>query len=586
MHYSLETGWLKRVVMIGFVLLIGVTDVGVAQPWEVGDTTSFWAFDFHFFMRYYRTQMTLQAIGEYCYVWTEDTSWARGLIDPDDVAALLEAFDEKTPAADDTASGILSDTRGIYDMLTSLYGEPPDIDEDPRIHVLILDCTEGIGAAAMPGYFDPVNELTQFESPYSNQHEMIYVDCDPFDTGSDGRWSAVQQFTHLLQYGNDPDEECWITEGLSCLSQFVCGYGVANPEGIFSREPLTFSLRSVMTNCREQPEQEDQVKTAMFMQYLFERYGIDLIRTLATDTEHSGPEAVTAALAANGYSGVDFDSVFVDEQLAWFMDSPEEWFYEGKYSFTYYESGAMFDAKMFTYWGTLDNAPYFCPGNQWSADFITVIPPAPCLTNPAYSCYNPHIFFYGDLGHTFGVIVIKANSRYLMPFEADPSLPIEFLAVDDLNQTSFDVSGFGEEYETLFLAVIHQAAMDGSASRPHYIIHNEYPIFPPPRNLRAQDGAMGNVPLSWDPPFLSPGSRGGRASVEGASNWRAHGATEAKQLLYQSLKERHSGCSGVGAVAEYHVYGGDFPGGPYEMIASPPATEYVDTDVAGGQTYF
>ena len=48
-----------------------------------------------------------------------------------------------------------------------------------------------------------------------------------------------------------------------------------------------------------------------------------MIQTLATDTYNSNTEAVTAALAANGHSDVDFDSLFIDEQLAWFMDSGE-----------------------------------------------------------------------------------------------------------------------------------------------------------------------------------------------------------------------------------------------------------------------
>ena len=476
-------------------MMFGLGDAGVAQEWSVGDTSSFYYFDFHFFTNYYKTPMTLRGVGEHCYVWTQDSTWAKGRyidpsgvitdsivnadsirIDMEDVEAILNAFEEQTPAADDTVDGILSSTAGIYEELTSVYGDPPDIDGDPRVYILIIDCTEAIGAAAMIGYFDPVNQLTRIENQFSNQHETIYIDCDPFDPSVDGLASAAQQFTHLIQYGNDPDEDCWIHEGMTYFAQFVCGYGLANP-GVFSRMPLTFYYQSHLTNtdCREQPEIQDQAKTTMFFQYIFERYGLDVIKTIATDTDNSGTEAITAALAANGFSEVDFDSLFTDEQLAWFMDSPQEWFYGGKYSFKYYDSGALLDAKTFTYWGTLDNAPYKYPGNQWSADFVTVIPPAPCLTNETRDCYNSNIVFNGSLGHDYRVIAIKTNSMYLAPFSPDPELQIEFLTLDDWNRTVFDVSqyGRGKEYSTLFLTVIHKEARDGSRARTQIVVDND-----------------------------------------------------------------------------------------------------------------
>ena len=146
------------------------------------------------------------AIGRRCYIWAEDASWSVSSIDADDIAAMFKAFEVMTPAADDTASGTLSDTRGVYDELTNMYGAPPDVDGDPRIYILILDCIEGMGAAAMPGYFDPINQLSTVENSHSNAHETFYIDCDPFDPGTDGLWSATQQFAHLLLYGNDPEE--------------------------------------------------------------------------------------------------------------------------------------------------------------------------------------------------------------------------------------------------------------------------------------------------------------------------------------------------------------------------------------------
>ena len=565
--------------VMGIALMIIVVDIGGTQPWEVGDTTSFYYFDFHFFALYDKTQTTLRGVGDHCYVWTQDSSWEKGLINQDDIEALLEAFEERTPAADNTAAGMLSDTSSIFLKLTDLYGEPPDVDGDSMIYILIMDCTEGIGDAPMPGYFDPVNQLTPLENPFSNHHEMIYIDCDPFDPGSDLiLGSAAQQFAHLLQYHNDPDEECWIAEGLSYLSQFLCGYGVANQGQIFSKEPLTFYNKSVLTNCREQPEAQDQVKTAMFMQYLFEQYGIEVIETLAADTDNSGAEAVTAALAATGFSDVDFDSVFFDEQLAWFLDSPQEWFYGGKYSFTYYESGSMLDAKTYTTWCKLEDPPYFYPGNQWSMDWILVNPPAPCL--------GQTIIFKGDEDHNFRLTAIKANLEWHAAFDAEKCVSVEFLTLDEKNLVTLDVSGYGQEYTMIYLAVLNKDAKDGSRSGSRFVIHNEYPIFLPPLSLRAQDQAPGEVPLSWEPPLVGPRRAGEVHTADGTGTTCVLDSKRAKERFYEERKEGLCNGSEEKGLLEYRLYRSDFSGGPYQNIAVTNAAEYVDANVVGGQTYY
>ena len=471
------------------VSLGSVEMVAAQDGWSVGDTSSFYFFDFSFFTAYRKSPMTLRGMGEHCYVWTQDSLWARGRyvdttgvvtdsivhpdsirIDMEDVEAIVEAFNERTPPADSTAEGLLNDRRGIYDKVTDLYGEPPDIDGDPRIYILIIDCTERYGYAAMPGYFDPANQLTPIENPGSNYHELIYIDCDPFDPSSElGLGSIAQQFTHLIQYKNDRHEDCWITDGLTYFSQFVCGYKVANEGGIFSRNFLKVFLQSIMTNCREQPEEQDKVKTTMFMQYIFEQYGIEVIQTLATDTDKSGSEAVTEALAKHGYSDVDFDSLFLDEQLAWFFDTPDSlgnpW-YDRKYFFKYYESGAMLDAKTYTTWCKLDNPPYFYPGNQWSMDWILVNPPAPCLGDT--------IVFNGDLGHDFRVMAVKANLEWQMAFDAEKFVSLEFITLDERNRGFLDVSGYGDDYTMVYIAVLHMAAKDGNqTSRTRFVIDND-----------------------------------------------------------------------------------------------------------------
>ncbi|MFQ6092148.1 MAG: FlgD immunoglobulin-like domain containing protein [bacterium] len=571
-HFEERQFW--TMMAIGLALVMTAADVGGAQEWEVGDTTSFWAFDFHFFMRYYKTQMTLRAMGDHCYVWTEGSSWAQDYIDSADVAAVLEAFEERTWAADPTASGILADTSGIYDKVTSVFGPPPDIDGDPRIYILILDILDG---GEMVGYFDPVNELYAWEDPHSNELDMIYIDCHPTDPSSDrGLASVAQQFTHLVHYNHDPDEECWIEEGLTQFAKFICGYGVTNYG--CTKAPLTF-----LPDCKREISTSDKTKTAMFVQYLFEQYGIDLVRTLATDTDHTGTEAVTAALAANGYGDVSFDSVFFDEQLAWFMDSPQLWFFGGKYSFKYFETDAMFPCKMPTYWGTLNDSPYMFVGNQWSTDFIGVLPPAPVLGDT--------IFFYGDPNHEYELVAIKMHDplAYFRRFDAAEVDTVEFLTLDSENRGCIDAWGLKTgEYGLIYIAVIHLPTRDGRPSRPRYILHDEFPIFPAPSNLRAREWALGKVALVWEPPWLADCENDGCSSGS-SKDFEPTNIQTLKKMKYQ--REDHTWVAEKFIAATgftgYNLYRSDFTGGPYEAIAGNiPTCSYEDTNVVAGQTYY
>ncbi|MFQ6093917.1 MAG: T9SS type A sorting domain-containing protein, partial [bacterium] len=180
---------------------------------------------------------------------------------------------------------------------------------------------------------------------------------------------------------------------------------------------------------------------------------------------------VDAALAAHGYE-VDAAELFRAEILAWFMDSPEEEFFGGKYSFKYFEADAMIGAKTPTYWGTVDDSPYRYVANQWSADFIGVLLPAPNLGNT--------IVFNGDLNHDFQVMAIKTNGSYFSKFKAADVVTAEFLELDSYNRVVVDASGLKttpREYGLIYLAVIHYGARDGSTARPMYVVDDD--VTPP-----------------------------------------------------------------------------------------------------------
>ncbi|TES90041.1 MAG: hypothetical protein E3J87_10795, partial [Candidatus Cloacimonadota bacterium] len=55
-----------------FLLLFSFPLFSSQRNWAVGDTTSFWAYDFGFFQKYYKVNAMLRSIGDHCYIFTQE----------------------------------------------------------------------------------------------------------------------------------------------------------------------------------------------------------------------------------------------------------------------------------------------------------------------------------------------------------------------------------------------------------------------------------------------------------------------------------------------------------------------------------
>ena len=195
------------------------------QSPQVGDQRKFYAVDFSRSGRSYFTNATCRAVGEFCYIFVENSQWEKTVTNTG-VAKLRRAFDESTPA---------NASKGIYELETENLGLPPDeIDLDPKIYILILDILDTQeNGNFVAGYFEPINQKRgvvrdpntgmQFRS---NEVEMIYIDSNPLNVEDIiTREILAHEFQHLIHWRYDPDEDIWINEGCSEYSAlFLCGY--------------------------------------------------------------------------------------------------------------------------------------------------------------------------------------------------------------------------------------------------------------------------------------------------------------------------------------------------------------------------
>ena len=265
---------------------------------QVGSQRSFYAYDFPR-ARNYLVPSTLRAVGDYCYVYVEDSEWAEGRVLQADADAALSAFEKRTPS---------DASRGAYQILTEAFGPPPDIDGDPRIVLLLLDIRDwhtGPGSGFISGYFHQLNQTRQ---RFSNETEMLYIDTDPQDLSDPESFrNAAHEFQHLLHTARDWDEEHWLNEGMSGLAESLCGYDISLYINAFQNDPSGSLTRWPKNGGRL----ADYGRTYLWTLYLYERYGgISTIQEIVRNPRNGMP-TVDAALRNLGV-GATASSVYLD----------------------------------------------------------------------------------------------------------------------------------------------------------------------------------------------------------------------------------------------------------------------------------
>ncbi|WP_205128613.1 hypothetical protein, partial [Escherichia coli] len=85
----------------------------------------------------------------------------------------------------------------------------------------------------------PSDEYHPLVQPYSNAHEMFYINASQ-SLSSDYTYSVLaHEFQHMIRWYNDRNEDSWLNEGSSELASYLNGYGTGGFDYLFSRRPDT-----------------------------------------------------------------------------------------------------------------------------------------------------------------------------------------------------------------------------------------------------------------------------------------------------------------------------------------------------------
>ena len=299
-----------------------------AQPAipALGDRHSFFSVDVRT-QEQYVVSATLRAIGEFCYLYVEDSQWEH-TVKRETLETVRRAFDESTPA---------DPQRGIYRIQTGLFGAPPDVDGDAKIYLLLLDIRDAAvrGDGFIAGYFNPIDQQRgvlrhpEFGAPIrSNERDLLYIDTHPLDTGgAEGLGVIAHEFHHLIHWRHDRNEVIWVNEGCADIAMFLCGYRPEKHTTSYERNP-SVSLTNWPLGSRSRLAQYGAAY--LWMLYLYEQHGGQETIAAIVRERADGISGVNSALLSQGLTRT-FSSIFADWKVANFLDDTH--FAEGQYGY-------------------------------------------------------------------------------------------------------------------------------------------------------------------------------------------------------------------------------------------------------------
>jgi len=158
----------------------------------------------------------------------------------------------------------------IYPTNTNYFGDPPDIDNNCQIEIILFQIDGGGGIG---GYFDP---------NIASSREILFVDS------GDMSWRntiLAHEFEHLLHNARDPYEYLWIDEGAADMAAYLC-FGVTDT---LSQHANEWSQNSNMSVRWWNQRIADYGGGFMFLMYLADKLGGGAaISSLVADTATGG----------------------------------------------------------------------------------------------------------------------------------------------------------------------------------------------------------------------------------------------------------------------------------------------------------
>lgn len=332
-------------------------------PYQVGDSKSFWVTNVDDNSNF-RITATVRYVGETMYFWTEDG------VDyfEEDIQALGKEFDYH----------ILPITRALFGDEWS-----PGVTIDPRIHILYAT---GLGQS-LAGYFSSVDQLPPQVHEYSNGHEMFLINADTVPLWNQGIYSTfAHELQHMIHWHIDRNEETWLNEGFSMLTELINGY---DPSGFDYLYAQNTDLQLTDWGSTAGSNGPHYGASMLFATYFYDRFGEEATQALITE-QKNGMEGITTVLAhleiKDPLTGqiITAEDLFTDWAVTNILGDPHV--ADGRYHYRVYPEAPL--AKTNSTVSACPISPIEADVAQFGVDYIRV------------SCLGDHRLVFNGEAHT------------------------------------------------------------------------------------------------------------------------------------------------------------------------------------------
>lgn len=273
---------------------------------------------------------TLRSVGDNVEIWVAN-DLAYGPDNPKPADIVTQAQVDKLKAEFDS---------NIYPVATDFFGTPDSLDGSnsplPGMVGLPEGYYEGSDKVIMlvdnvqdegwnnPSYpFFVAGFFWQTLENYTDRN-IITIDTNSWETRLESTFfgTTIHELQHLIQADNDGAEETWVNEGMSTFSEFLGGYG--HGEG-----SINFYLdhpENSLVNWDEHgsaatgPETiADYGQVYLFTLYMYDKFGQEFIREIATDGTTQGIASIDKVLEDYG-TNKTFTELYQDFMTALTLD--------------------------------------------------------------------------------------------------------------------------------------------------------------------------------------------------------------------------------------------------------------------------
>lgn len=201
----------------------------------------------------------------------------------------------------------------VYPTTRRYFGEEasPGVDNDS--HLVILN-TPLKGVA---GYFSSDDTLLKSINPFSNEREMFYIANNP-NNSDNYLGTLAHEFQHMIYNNSLPNQDLWLNEGSSVLSQVLNGFNSNGYEISFFGRPNTQLDNWTCSGCGTLRYYGGGYT---WLSYLVDHFGFETVRGIALNHKGlTGFNSVDHSLYFNGQPGQSSETVLKQFVLANYLN--------------------------------------------------------------------------------------------------------------------------------------------------------------------------------------------------------------------------------------------------------------------------